>query len=81
MLVKTDSRSNRKDHYYYACKKKDKLGIKMCCMKNLSSSKTYQHVINYVMNFDEDTIKSDLNIKKYTRKVNKFQDKLDEIKF
>ena len=33
------------------------------------------------MNFDEDKLKKDLNIKNHTRKVNKFQDKIDEIKF
>lgn len=81
VLVKIDSRQDRKDNFYYVCKRKDKLGIKICNMKNLNGPKTDDYVINYIMNFDEDKLKKDLNIKIHTRKVNKFQDKIDEIKF
>ena len=72
MLVRVDSRSNRKTTFYYACRKKECLGIKMCNMKNLNGSKTDEYVANYIMNFDEDKLKKDLNIKNHSRKVNKF---------
>lgn len=80
MFIRSNSRCNKKMNFSYVCRKKDRLGIKMCDIKNLSGPETDKQVINYIMNFDENKLKKDLNIRKYTRKVNKFDDKLDEIK-
>ena len=51
------------------------------CLSRRCCSMADNYVINYIMNFDEDKLKKDLNIKIYTRKVNKFQDKIEKIKF
>jgi uncharacterized coiled-coil DUF342 family protein len=53
----------------------------MCNSKNLSGPKTDEQIINYIMNFDEKKLKKDLNIRKYSRKVNKFKDKSEELHF
>ncbi len=71
---------SNKNLYYYVCVRKKTLGKDSCNSKNLNGVKIDEQVINYIMNFDENKLKKDLNIRKYTRKVNKFDDKLDEIK-
>ncbi len=81
MFIRSNSRCNKKMNFSYVCRKKDRLGIKMCDIKNLKGPETDKQVINYIMNFDENKLKKDLNIRKYTRKVNKFDDKIDEIKY
>lgn len=71
---------SKKNLYYYVCVRKKIFGKDSCNSKNLKGAETDEYVINHIMNFDEDKLKKDLNIRKYTRKINKFDDKLDEIK-
>ena len=80
-IVKSDGRPNRRYLFGYTCKKKDKFGVNICPSKNLPGKKTEEQVISYIMNFDENKLKKDLNIKKFSRKVNKFHDKSEELKF
>lgn len=70
-----------KDKFKYVCRRKDRLGIGQCNISNMPGPETDQFVINYVMNFDEDKLKKHLNIGRFTRKTNKFDDKIYDINF
>ena len=41
----------------YCTYRKNRLGIKICNMKNLNEPKTDKYVIDYIMEFDKDTFK------------------------
>jgi site-specific DNA recombinase len=81
LMVKRDSRPDRNGSYYYVCSQKKNIGMHICDMKNLNGIKADKFAIDYIFNFDKSKLKKDLNITRYSRKVNKFEDKVSNLNF
>lgn len=81
MSCRRESRPDRKQTYYYVCSIKYALRKSKCTIKNINGPKIEEFIIDYIMNFDEKKLKKDLNIKKFTGRANKFDDKIDEAKY
>lgn len=65
--------------YYYICRFKRHFGSNSCNSKNLNGKQTDNLIINYLMNYDENQLKNDLNIETQTTKVSKLLDNIDDI--
>lgn len=76
-----DVNKNNTRTFSYVCHKKISGSINCCNSINLPGKKTDAKVIDYIMRYDENELKKCINIGTFTRKVNKFDDKLDEISF
>ena len=65
--------------YYYLCSSKKHFGPHSCNFKNLNGKQTDNLVINYLMKYDENQLKNDLNIETQTTKVSKLLDNIYDI--
>ncbi len=64
--------------YYYICRFK-RHGFNSCSFKNLNDKHTDNSIINYLMNYDQNQLKNNLNIEIQNTKVSKLLDNIDDI--
>jgi len=85
MFSKLDTRYNKESEndrrFGYYCRNKLRYGLKICSGKNLIGKNTDEEVIKYLMNYNENDLRKGLDIKRFTRKANKFKDKAEEVHF
>lgn len=69
------------NNFFYVCSKKWMQGYKVCPSNNLKGKDFDSSIIEFLLNYDIIKLKKRLNIRKYSLRSNKVEDKLEDLKF